>query len=305
MTIKIHRKELHFEMNNYKGITYAILSSAAFGIMPVLARIAYANGSNASTVLIFRFLISSIILFLYLKYTHVNVNIKKEQALLLLLIGITGYTITAQALFISYNYLGAGLSTTLHFIYPVAVCIIEFVFFKSKMSTKKIVSLILAALGICSLVALKKSTVNVLGVSLALFSGVAYALTMISLNLNSIKNLDNRIVTLYLCIGSTMGMLLYGLFTGSITLNFNFKILSCYLGISIISTIVSIILLLKAIKIIGVSSASILGTFEPMVSIFLGILFLGEKLSLTLLIGSILIIISTIILAKDKCAAAN
>lgn len=287
-------------LNNYKGIAYALLSSTAFGIMPILARIAYANGSNPTTVLIFRFLFSTLILFTYLKLSHINVNLKKCQALLLIFIGITGYTITTQALFISYNYLGAGLATTLHFIYPVVVCIASFVFFKTKMSIKKIISLLLAAIGVYSLVGFKSATINILGVSLALFSGLAYGITLIALNLKSIKSLDNRVTTMYLCLGSTIGTALCGIFNNSIVLNVNLKIVSCCLGISIISTILSIILLLKAIEIIGVSSSSILGTFEPIVSIILGVLFLDETLTFAILLGSTLILISTIILAKEE-----
>lgn len=292
-------------MNNYKGIIYAFLSSAAFGIMPILARIAYANGSNPTTVLIFRFLISTIILFLYLKLSNINIRLNKRQAALLLSIGMIGYTITTQTLFISYNYLGAGLATTLHFIYPAVVCITGIIFFKNKMSNKKIISLLLAILGVYSLVAFKHNTLNISGISLALFSGVSYGLTMIVLNLNLIKNLDNRVITMYICFGSTIGMLFYGLMSNSIIWDLNFTAMSCYLGISIISTITSMLLLLKAINIIGVSSSSILGTFEPIVSIFLGALFLGENLSLALLIGSLLILSSTTILAKDKFANSN
>ncbi|WP_234124340.1 DMT family transporter [Clostridium hydrogenum] len=292
-------------MNNYKGIAYALLSSTAFGIMPILARIAYANGSNPTTVLIFRFLFSTLILFTYLKLSDINVNLKKRQALLLIFIGITGYTITTQALFISYNYLGAGLATTLHFIYPVVVCIASFVFFKTKMSIKKIISLLLAAIGVYSLVGFKSATINIFGVSLALFSGLAYGITLIALNLKSIKSLDNRVTTMYLCLGSTIGTVLCGTFNNSIVLNVNLKIVSCCLGISIISTILSIILLLKAIEIIGVSSSSILGTFEPIVSIILGVLFLDEVLTFAILLGSTLILISTIILAKEKNTKYN
>ncbi|MFL0250935.1 DMT family transporter [Clostridium neuense] len=289
-------------MNSYKGIAYALLSSAAFGVMPILARVAYANGSNPTAVLIFRFSISALILFLYLKCIHININLKIRQVLLLISIGITGYTITTEALFISYNYLGAGLSTTLHFIYPVIVCITSFILYKDKMGSKKIISLLLAAVGVYSLVGLKNNAISILGISLALFSGLAYGLTLIALNLKCINSLDNRVTTMYLCIGSAIGTVLCGTFNNSITLNFNFNILICCVGISIVSTILSIILLLKAIDIIGVSSSSILGTFEPIVSVFLGVLFLNEKLTFSLLIGSALILISTVILAKEKKA---
>lgn len=311
LTLNIHYKIKYSSpkgdkiLNNHKGIIYALLSSTAFGIMPILARVAYANGSNPTTVLIFRFLISSLILFMYLKFKHISVALRRNQILLLLIIGITGYTITTETLFASYNYLGAGLATTLHFIYPVVVCLVGFIFLKNKISNKKIISLLLAGLGVYSLVAFKNNTINILGISLALFSGIAYGLTMIALNIKPIKNLDNKVITMYLCFGSALGMFLYGTFSHSIILDLNFRAVICYLGISIISTIASIILLLKAIKIIGVSSSSILGTFEPIVSILLGALLLGEKLSFAILIGSSLILISTIILAKDKYVGPN
>lgn len=287
-------------MKSYKGIICALLSSTAFGIMPILARIAYANKSNPTTVLVLRFLISTLILFFYLRYKQVNVNIGIHQILVLIFIGLIGYTVTTQTLFMSYNYLGAGLATTLHFIYPVVVCIIEFLLFKNRMNSRKIISLLIAILGTYSLVAFKSNSISILGIFLALLSGVTYGTTLIALNLKSIKCLDNRVVTMYLCLGSTIGLVSYGVFNKSIILNLNFEVIGCCLGISIISTIMSIILLLKAVEIIGVSSSAILGTFEPIVSIFLGVLFLGEKLTFALLIGSILILMSTIILAKSN-----
>lgn len=60
------------------------------------------------------------------------------------------------------------------------------------------------------------------------------------------------------------------------------------------------VLLLKGIELIGASSASILGTFEPIVSIIMGIIIFKEQLTFSLIMGTIFILISTIILAKDK-----
>ncbi|SFD12161.1 DMT family transporter [Clostridium uliginosum] len=287
-------------MNNYKGLTYAILSSVAFGLMPIFSKIAYKNGSNPTTVLIFRFFLASLILFIYLKYKNINLRIEKKQLTLLLLTGILGYTLTTQTLFLSYDYLGAGLATTFHFIYPAVVSIIGFIFFKDKISIRKITSLILSGIGVYSLIAFENQTLNSLGIFLALFSGVSYGLNIITLDLKLLKSIDNIIVTMYICIGATIGMILYGLLSNSIILEFNFKIVESYIVISTISTIASMILFLKAMDIIGAASSSILGTFEPIVSIILGIVFLGEHLSTALILGCILILTSTIILAKDK-----
>lgn len=287
-------------MNKYKGIMYAILSSVAFGLMPIFAKYAYINGSNPTSVLIFRFLFAAIILFIYLKIKKINIKIGKNKFLLLFLIGLLGYSITTQTLFTSYSYLGVGLATALHFIYPVIVCLFGFIVLKEKMSKTKLLSLLLSGIGVYTLVAFENKTLSTIGLSLAIFSGVTYGLTVAALGLKSLKELDNRIVTMYLSFGGFVGMLLYGMVTNNIIWGMNINVFTSYIGLAVVSTICSIILLLKAIEIIGTGSSSILGTFEPIVSIILGIILFNETLSIGLLLGTILIIISTIMLVKDK-----
>jgi len=287
-------------VNNIKGIFLAVLSAAAFGIMPIFAKLSYIYGSNPTSALLFRFLFATIILFTYFKISNINYKVTLNQFILLFCIGSIGYTTTTQTLFISYNYLDVGLATTLHYIYPSIVCILSFFIYREKISRKKILSLILSALGVYSLVAFENTSINVLGTILALISGVSYAINVICFSMKSIKDLDTKVVTLYVSIGATFGMVIYGMFTNTITLNFNTQIFLSYIGLSVVSTIFSIVLLLKAIQLIGSSSASILGTFEAIISIILGILLLNEKLTFPLIIGSILIVISAILIAKDK-----
>lgn len=287
-------------MKNYKGILFAILASVAFGLMPIFAKFAYQNGSNPTTVLVFRFSIAAVILFVYLLITKVSIKVTKKQFLYLFFTGFFGYTITTQTLFMSYNYLGVGLATTLHFVYPAFVCIFEYILFKKLMSKNKLASLIFAGIGAYALIAFENNTLSVLGVVLAIISGISYAGNIIMLALEELKDVDNRVVTMYLSFGAGVGMILYGLINNSLVMTFTVNLVSSYMLISVVSTILSIILLLKGIELIGASSASILGTFEPIVSIIMGVILFGEHLTLALILGTIFIIISTIILAKDK-----
>ncbi len=287
-------------MDNYKGILYAILSSLAYAIMPIFAKVAYDSGSNSTSALIFRFLIAGVVLLIYLKIKKINLKISFKQFFILFIMGALGYTITTETLFLSYNYLDVGLATTLHYIYPAIVCLLSFVFFKEKVGYKKIISLILSILGVYCLIAFEDKSLNTVGIILALFSGLCYGINVVTLSLKELKDIDHTVLTMYVCFGATLGLIIYGASTNSIILKFNFEIIYSYLGLSIISTIFSMIILLKAIELIGSTSASILGTFEAIMSIFLGVIFLDEKLSFALILGSTLIVISTIILAKDK-----
>lgn len=290
-------------LKSYKGIIYSILASVAFGLMPIFAKFAYINGSNPTTVLIFRFGISSIILLVYSLFKGLTVKIPVKKFTILFITGLIGYTLTTQTLFVSYNYLGVGLSTTLHFIYPAFVCILEYLFFKNKMSRSKLFSLVFAGLGVYSLVAFENHTMSTIGLFLAIFSGLSYGTNVIMLAMESIKDLPNEIITMYLSFGATVGMIIYGLFTKEIIYKVNFEMGISYILISVVSTILSIIFLLKGIALIGASSASILGTFEPIISIIMGVILFKEPLSFSLVLGTILIIISTVILATDKSSS--
>lgn len=287
-------------MKNYKGILFAILASVAFGLMPIFAKFAYINGSNPNTVLFFRFTIAALVLLVYLVCKKVSIKVTRKQFLLLFVTGLIGYTITTQTLFMSYNYLGVGLATTLHFIYPAFVCIVEYIFLKQKMSRNKLLSLIFAGLGVYALIAFENNTLSALGLFLAVFSGIAYGINIIMLAMKQIKDIDNRVITMYITFGAAVGMLIYSLIDGSLVTKITINLGISYILIAVISTILSMILLLKGIEMIGASSTSILGTFEPIVSIIMGIVVFGEELTFALIIGTVLILISTIILSKDK-----
>ena len=55
---------------------------------------------------------------------------------------------------------------------------------------------------------------------------------------------------------------------------------------------------LEGVRLIGPSKASILSTIEPIVSLILGIIILGEPISSRIIIGSIMIVLSVVILTK-------
>lgn len=287
-------------MSKYKGIIFAILSSIAYAVMPVFAKIAYNNGSNPTTTLFFRFLITAIVLFLYAFIKKENIKVSKKQFVILFFTGFIGYTLTTELLFLSYNYLGIGLATTLHYIYPVVVCILSYFVLKEKITFYKIISLCLSLLGVYSLIAFENKTLNTFGIIIALLSGVCYATNVIGLSLKSIKDLNSIVVTMFISLGASVGLLLYGFITNDLIFTFNSQIIFSYVGLSIISTICSILFLIYAIELIGSTSASILGTFEAVLSIIFGIIFLNESVSISLICGCILIVTSTIFLAKDK-----
>ncbi|WP_291578586.1 DMT family transporter [Clostridium sp. UBA6640] len=286
-------------MKKINGIIYAMLSSVGFGLMPIFTKIAYNNGLNPITVVTLRFLVASILLLGYFIICKVNFKISKKQLIILMAIGVTGYSTTALTLFLSYNYITVGLATTMHFIYPALVTLLSLIIYKEKLNKHKIISLLLSLMGIYILVGVDIGGISLKGSSLALFSGLSYAACVVSMASKALEDLDNKVITFYLALFSAIAMLLYGGLKGELITTLNIYSTLAVLGVSVISTIAAIILFLHGVKIIGTSNAAILSTFEPIVGVIMGIIIFKETLTIQLFVGGIFIIASVIILSRS------
>ncbi len=287
-------------MNRFSGILYALLSSAAFGFMPVFAKVLYNNGSNTLTVLSFRFTLAALMLLVYFLIKKVDFRVSRKQLFLLCIVGIIGYTSTGLTLFYSYNYISVGLATTMHFIYPAIVIILNFLIYKEGFSKNKLSALLLSIAGVYILIGFKAEGIHLGGTIIALLSGFTYAGCVIGMNHPELKKLSNLVTVFYFSLSAGIALFIFTLFCRQLNFPVTLQTVVSITGISLVSTIISIGLFVKALKIIGASSTSILGTFEPIVSIIMGILLFNEKLTLTLIIGTILILSSVILLAKEK-----
>ena len=93
------------------------------------------------------------------------------------------YTGSAMFLFWGYNFMAAGIATTLHFTYPIFVTLFMLFVFKEKTSW---ITLLAIGLAICGVARLSidggEMRLNGLGVIIVLLSAVAYALYIVTVN---------------------------------------------------------------------------------------------------------------------------
>jgi drug/metabolite transporter (DMT)-like permease len=281
------------------GIFYAMLSSAAFGFMPIFAKVAHNSGITTLTILSLRFLIAAIILLSYFLFTKRNFKVNRKQFTILALVGALGYTSTGLTLFFSYNYIPVGLATTMHFIYPAIVMIFNYFIYKESFTKYKLLALILSLIGVYILIGIKSGGINLTGALLAITSGFTYTGCVMGMNHPEAKKVENTVSVFYFSVFAGLSLLGFALINNSFYFTFTLNSVVSVLGLSLVSTIISIALFIKALKIIGATSTSILGTFEPIVSIIMGIILFGEKLTPIILIGTLLILVSVILLARE------
>jgi len=171
------------------GVLYIILSAIAFGIMPILAKLAYNGGANTITTLFLRFLFASLMLFYYLKSNKISMRLNKKQVLLVVLLGIAGYSLTSASLFMAYNYISVGMATMLLYTYPAIVTFFSTIIFKEKIHLKKFLCLALSICGIFIMIEMGSTSYNLMGISLGLLSAICYSFYVLGASHKEIKKI--------------------------------------------------------------------------------------------------------------------
>lgn len=285
--------------NKIKGIFYIAIASIAFGIMPILAKLAYKGGANPINTLALRFTFASIILFIYIKTKKLSLRVSKEQIKLILFMGVIGYSMTSILLFIAYNYIDVGIAGMILHTYPLMVMILSIIIYKEKFKIKKFLYLMVTTIGVFIMLDIKVGSINTIGVVLVLLSALCYAIYVLGASNDKVKNIDSYVMTFYISIISAIVGSTTGIVTNSFNNPINFYGIISILLIAFISTVVALMAFLKGVKLIGPTNSAIFSALEPIVSLVLGVIILGESISFKIIIGSTIIILAMIELAKD------
>lgn len=262
------------------------------------------KGLNFDTVLFYRFLLAcvAVAILMKIKKVHFSVSLKEFKALTVLSLLCNTCSLF---FFLSYTYLGGGITTTVHFLYPVFVTIIMGIFFREKISVKGFISILLAVVGV-ALLSLGEGIghINFKGIVFALSAAIFYAFFLVLSVKSTVKDMPVLKYTFYIQVIGVVYLLIFCLLTGSFQW-FPVKDTSCVLNITLLAlipTIVSIITLVEAVRRIGSTLTSVLGAFEPITAVIIGVAVFSEPFSSIMLVGILLIIMGVfgIIISQKK-----
>lgn len=284
-------------MNRFvKGYLFVIASAVIFGCMPLGAKFIYANGVNPISLAFYRNFLSLPVMFLLVKRSGESLKVSRRDLIKLIILSILGCICTPTLLYASYNYISSGTSTTLHFVYPAVVILAETLFCKVRLQPRQLLCVVLCLLGI-GMFYVPGSELDPFGSALAILSGITYATYIVLLSAFHLEHISGFKFSLYLSSICSLVMPFLCIPTGSFTAPANLPCwIICFL-FSLILCIGAVVLFRQGTLLIGGQRASILSTFEPITSIFIGTLLFGEPFGWRTAAGSVLIILATILIA--------
>ncbi len=283
----------------YIGVIYIIISALLFGVMPLLAKLAYQHGSNAYTVAFGRFGFGCIILFfIILSKPNCSITISKKELIQILRLSFT-YALTPVLLYTSYQYIDSGLATTLHFTYPVSVIIILALFFHQKPDKKQIICTFICMAGILMLYRPNTQT-NLFGVLLAVSSGIVYSIYIVLLGRGELKSVSVLTLSFWLSLFASLEIGCVALITGRMKFDLDIIAWGTEILLALLATVLALMLFQKGLFLCGEIKSSLLSTFEPLTGILIGVFVLNEQLIWQDFIGIVFIFISVVVLVVKR-----
>ena len=287
-------------MNNIKGFAYGIITAATFGLIPLFTLPLMAKGMQFDSILFYRFLFASLALTIIMTVKKESFRIEKKDIPVLILLGFF-YTASAMFLFWGYNFMSAGIATTLHFTYPIFVTLIMLLFFHEKTSWVTLAAIGLAICGVARLSISKGDiSMSVLGVFIVLLSAVGYALYITTVNKSRVKAMSGRKMTFFVFIVSTCMFAIKASTNQGIQPIPDAMSLMNLILLAVVPTVISNITLVLAVQNIGGTLTSVLGAMEPVTAVCVGVLIFGEPFTLHLALGILLIILAVTIIILSK-----
>lgn len=289
-------------LSSLKGIFFGCLAGICYGTNPLGALNLYAEGLSPEVVLCYRFAFAAILLGATLLACRKSFKINKREFGVLLLLGFL-FAVCAQTLFASFQFMDAGLASTLLFLYPLEVAVLMGLCFKEKLTAKTAVSIAVSLAGLALLYRGGESgaALSTVGLLLVFISSFSYAVYIIVVNKAELK-MGSVKITFYAVTFCLFFMLLYATIFGS-----GFPPLPTTPGqwgwglmLGFVPTYLSLVFMAKAIKIVGSTPTAITGALEPLTAVCIGVFVFGEAMTLRLAVGIALILASVVMISLRK-----
>jgi drug/metabolite transporter (DMT)-like permease len=283
------------------GTLYILASALCFGSMAIFARMAYASGVDIPTLLLLRFSTAAVLMWGILLLKGMKLP-KGRGMVMLVVMGAIGYAGQAFSYFTALTYASAGLVALLLYTYPALVALLSRLVFKHPFTWMQIMAVAVALAGTVFIIG-KAGDGKPLGIFFGLLAALIYSVYILMGSrfpkdvtpTASTTVITSSAAVTYSAVVAAKGF--HPPATGAGWL--------AVLAIAVVCTVLAILFFFEGLERVGPVRASVFSTIEPVFTVLLAAAVLGEKITLTRVLGGALIVGAVILLARESAMAAG
>ncbi len=261
---------------NRQGLLILLVAATAFSTLAIFMKVAFGAGVNLTSLLAFRFLFSALLCFLTLAATGKSLMLPSCERWRIL--GLGGVIHVAVSIFyaIAVQLLPASLTGLIFYLYPAMVTGLAVIAGQEKMNRLKLTALVVCFIGLLQVMGVSLGVVSTIG----LLFGVAAAFVQachVLLSHAIVANLSPLLTVGWSALVTSTVFMVYGGISGELQLSLTLTAWCAVLGTAFFANFIGIVLFFVGMRRVGPSDASIIMNLEPVLTVILSVLLLGES----------------------------
>ncbi|WP_206953230.1 DMT family transporter [Trinickia acidisoli] len=271
--------DTHPRADTVRGALLVALSASAFGAMPIFGRYAYAGGTDVLGLLTLRFLIGGTLLAAVA--CRRGVAWPRGRTLWgIVAMGALGYVGQSLCYFTALQHAQASLVALLLYLYPAFVTLLAALWLGERLTRVKAAALVLCLAGSALMVGGGRG--DPLGIALALAAAVVYSLYIVA-GARVTRDVDPLATTAIVCLSAAAVFCTVSIartLAGAPPhLPATAPAWAAIIAIALVSTVTAMLSFFAGLARLGAARTSMLSTLEPVVTVLLAAILLGERLA--------------------------
>lgn len=286
------------------GAAFVIASAVAFGVMPIFGKLAFEAGVSVTTLLAVRFAMAAPVLWAGVLARGAFPRVSRGVKLRALALGGFGYAVQSGLYFAALSRMDASVLSLILYGYPAMVTGAAILLRREPASRRRLAALVTASLGIVLvLLGSGGGSLDTVGVLLGVGASLTYT-TYILVSDAVTAHLEPLPLAAFVATGAVLTLVPFGVITGSLDFGFASDGWLWVALAALVSTVSAIVLFFSGMTRVGPSTAAILSTLEPPVTVALVFVAFGQSLGAVQVLGALAVLGAAVIVNLPQRAVA-
>ena len=284
---------------NGQGLLFLLVAATAFSTLAIFMKVAFAAGVNLTTLLAFRFLFSSALCIGALRFKGRSLVLPRAYWPQILVLGGVVHVAVSILYALSVQLLPASLTGLIFYLYPAMVTGLAVFIGRETLNRLKMAALLVCFAGLLQVLGVSFGSVSTAG----LLFGVAAAFGQachVLLSHAIVTTLSPLLTVGWSALTTSAVFIVYGMMSGELQLTLPTVAWAAILGTAFFANFIGIVLFFVGMRLVGPSDASIVMNLEPVLTVVLSVLLLGESFGWPQAAGGAIILAGLFILHRGE-----
>ncbi len=285
------------------GVGLVLLSALSFATNILIANMAYRDGIDIQTINAVRHCVTVTLLLLFVKIRGKQLKLAPRERYTGLALGISVFMMGVGYLSAT-QYIPVSVAVLIFYTHPFLVAIIARFTENEPITPIRLMAILIAFIGLAFAVGIESvAGLNGYGIAFGFLAALGAA-SFVTISSLTIRTADPQAVNFHCLTAGTILYVAFMFITGGPTAHIApagwFK-----LSLSSLALTVAYISLFIGLEIIGPVKTSLLMNAEPILTIILAAILLGERLSFTQLIGAGFVLAGILLISREYAKASH